>query len=200
MGGPLASGGSFNPGAGGAFNPGAGGSVVAPGAGGSVAPGAGGTVPPVEGTGGVVDPGAGGAIDPGGTGGVPGGGALEHCDLEAATSANPITAACGSLTTPTGADITLGPFGALRDSNVGVGFENAINAADMPGSATCPGFAALFGEDPERTARLLDTGTLDFALYTVYRPAIWPETPARTTADRSIAPAVDHRPCAAGDA
>jgi hypothetical protein len=60
---------------------------------------------------------------------------------------------------------------------VGVGFENAINAADMPGSATCPGFAALFGEDPERTARLLDTGTLDFALYTVYRPAIWPETP-----------------------
>jgi hypothetical protein len=175
-GGPAATGGAINPGAGGAFNPvnpGAGG-TFAPGAGGA-APGAGGTVPPVEGTGGV--PGAGGDIDPGGAGGAAGGGAFEHCDLETATSANPITAACGSLTTPTGTDITLGPFGALRDSNVGVGFENALNAADMPGSGTCAGFAALFGEDPERTARLLDTGDLNFALYTVYRPAAWPETP-----------------------
>ena len=172
-------GGAFNPGAGGTVNPGAGGTVnpgaggtVNPGAGGTVDPGAGGTVDP--GAGGTVDPGAGGTVDPG-TGGTTGGVTLEHCDMTTETGNTPITWACGDLTTPTGSHLPLGSYGAVMDSNVGAGFENAVASSDVPGSATCPGFAAIFGEDPALTNQLLDTGDLNFALYTVYRPANWPE-------------------------
>ncbi|HTU59699.1 MAG TPA: alpha/beta fold hydrolase, partial [Polyangiales bacterium] len=55
--------------------------------------------------------------------------------------------------------------------NVGAGFENAIASGDADDNATCSGFTALFGADPEQTAKLLDTGALDFALHTLYRPA-----------------------------
>lgn len=86
--------------------------------------------------------------------------------------------ACTSFTTPTGTTLQLGPYGALMEANVGKGFENEVQMADKPGSsATCSAFTSIFGEDPKLTAQLLQTTidglTLDFALYTVYRPATW---------------------------
>ena len=86
--------------------------------------------------------------------------------------------ACTSFTTPTGTTLQLGPYGALMEANVGKGFENEVQMADKPGNtATCATFAGIFGEDPKLTAQLLQTTieglTLDFALYTVYRPATW---------------------------
>ena len=86
---------------------------------------------------------------------------------------------CSSFTTPTGTKVALGPYGAQMDENVGKGFENAIQMGDMlPANAsTCQGFANLFGEDPKLTAKLLQTTqngvTIDFSLYSVYRPAAW---------------------------
>jgi hypothetical protein len=75
--------------------------------------------------------------------------------------------------------VQLGPYGAQMDVNVGVGFENTVAAGDMsPG--TCQVFAASFGEPPEITNMLLKTSmngiTINFSLYTVYRPANWPTT------------------------
>ena len=78
--------------------------------------------------------------------------------------------ACSSFLTASGVDIPLGPYGAVMEPNVGAGFENAIASGDSDNNATCSGFTALFGADPEQTAMLLDTGALDFAIYTVYRP------------------------------
>jgi hypothetical protein len=78
--------------------------------------------------------------------------------------------ACSSFVTSAGVDIALGPYGAIMEPNVGAGFENAIAAGDADDNATCSGFTALFGADSDQTAKLLDTGTLDFALYTLYRP------------------------------
>jgi hypothetical protein len=63
------------------------------------------------------------------------------------------------------------------DPNVGTGFENSVSPNDSS-PTFCQGFAAIFGEDPMLTAKLLNTSqnglTLDFSLYTVYRPATWP--------------------------
>jgi hypothetical protein len=88
--------------------------------------------------------------------------------------------ACGVFVTTRGTEIALGPYGAKMDENAGVGFENAVAAGDAdPNQLQCKGFAALFSEDPAQTARLLDTKNpftgevLDFARYTVYRPASW---------------------------
>jgi hypothetical protein len=107
--------------------------------------------------------------------GAPGPGvALESCDLGTETSANPITQACGDITSPLGAPIKLGKYGAVMEQNVGQGFENTVNAADTQGSPTCTAFAAAFNEDQNLTNQLLDTATIDFAVYTVYRPANWP--------------------------
>lgn len=107
----------------------------------------------------------------------PGGGGvkLESCDLKIETSSNPITQACGSLTTPLGVSVQLGQYGAVMEPNVGKGFENTVNAADMPGSTQCDGFAASFNEDQTLTNQLLDVSKIDFSIYTVYRPANWPE-------------------------
>jgi hypothetical protein len=99
--------------------------------------------------------------------------ALGACEVAALTP-------CGSFTTPTGTHIDLGPYGAQMDVNVGQGFENEIQSGDMPGNEIiCQFFAGVFQEDQKLTDRLLDTSqdgiTLDFSLYTVYRPAIWPD-------------------------
>jgi hypothetical protein len=87
------------------------------------------------------------------------------------------TAACSSFTTPTGTMIALGPYGAQMDVNVGKGYETAVASSDVPGSTQCQTFASIFMEDPNLTAKLLQTSqngiTIDFSLYTVYRPAIW---------------------------
>jgi hypothetical protein len=104
----------------------------------------------------------------------PGGVALASCDLRTETSANPITEACGDITSPLGVPIELGQYGAVMEPNVGLGFENTVNAADVQGNPTCTTFAALFNEDQNLTNQLLDTAAIDFALYTVYRPANWP--------------------------
>lgn len=111
-----------------------------------------------------------GGNQPGSTGGVP----LVSCDLKKESSANPTTQPCGDLTTPLGAAIKLGQYGAVMEPNVGKGFENTVAASDQPGSTQCQTFAASFQEDPTLTAQLLDTGNIDFSIYTVYRPANWP--------------------------
>ena len=80
----------------------------------------------------------------------------------------------------TGQTLQLGPYGAQMDVNVGTGFKNAIQSGDMPGQeSTCQSFVNLFGEDPKLGMKLLQTTTngvtIDFSLYSVYRPAVWPE-------------------------
>lgn len=87
---------------------------------------------------------------------------------------------CASYTGATGQTLQLGPYGAQMDVNVGTGFKNAIQSGDMPGNtSTCQSFVNLFGEDPKLGMKLLQTTnngvTLDFSLYTVYHPAVWPE-------------------------
>jgi hypothetical protein len=126
-----------------------------------------------------------GVTQDGGPGGAGGGGntALGHCDMTKESSTSVITQACGDVITPTGTALQLGPYGAMMDVNVGVGFENP----DPADSATCPGFVAIFKEDPKISQQLLDVGPqpcatttpntgncLNMQLYTVYRPANWP--------------------------
>jgi Chlorophyllase enzyme len=91
--------------------------------------------------------------------------------------------ACSSFTTPTGTTIQLGPYGAILDPNVGKGFENTVQTSDMgtQPSSQCQTFANLFMENANLTTLLLTTTmngvTTDFALYSVYRPAVWPDKP-----------------------
>jgi hypothetical protein len=92
------------------------------------------------------------------------------------------TKACTTFTTPTGVTLTLGPYGAQMDPNVGTGFENAIQSGDGPDSgAVCEAFADIFKQSASLTAQLLNTTqdgiSLNFAIYTVYRPATWPSGP-----------------------
>jgi Chlorophyllase enzyme len=93
------------------------------------------------------------------------------------------TTPCSSFTIPTGTTIQLGPYGGQMDINVGKGFENQVQSGDMKGNeSTCQFFVNLFGEDPKLGTKLLQTTTdsgvvLDFSLYTVYRPSIWPSGP-----------------------
>jgi hypothetical protein len=93
------------------------------------------------------------------------------------------TTPCASFTTPTGTTLQLGPYGAQMDMNVGKGFENAVQSGDMPGNeSTCQFFVDVFMEDPNLGTKLLQTTTdsgvaLDFSLYTVYRPVVWPSGP-----------------------
>jgi pimeloyl-ACP methyl ester carboxylesterase len=99
------------------------------------------------------------------------------------SSANVVTQPCGDVTTPTGTNIQLGPYGASMDVNVGAGFENT-DPNDQP---TCPTFVGIFKEAQNISQQLLDVGPqpcsastpntgncLNFKLYTVYRPANWP--------------------------
>ncbi len=115
---------------------------------------------------------------------------LMDCDQSSETSAHPITQACGTFTTLPGTHLQLGQYGASMDVNVGAGFENTdpMDDAMCIGTETVPGFLySVFHEDPTQTAQLADTGPqpcnatapntgdcLDYKLYTVYRPAIWP--------------------------
>lgn len=111
----------------------------------------------------------------GSTSTAPSGGNLITCDSY-------IEGPCGAFETPTGTRIELGPYGSTFMRNVGDGFPNTVALGDADGGVTCALFAGVFGEDPALTAQLLDTsgqgGTgssanepLNFALYTVYRPA-----------------------------
>ena len=95
---------------------------------------------------------------------------------------------CTSYTTPmgdSGTTIQLGPYGAIMDPNVGTGFENAIQMGDTPGSTYCQTFIdGVFDPDPAFSAQVdqLLTGTaggmsVNYALYSVYRPATWPSAP-----------------------
>jgi hypothetical protein len=81
------------------------------------------------------------------------------------------TDGCGTFTTQGGVKIELGSYGAALDQNMGKGFEVPVNSRDT--DDTCTGFVASFGEDPSKSVGLLDTTNLDFALYSVYRPANW---------------------------
>ncbi|HKU37361.1 MAG TPA: hypothetical protein VJR89_04420 [Polyangiales bacterium] len=73
--------------------------------------------------------------------------------------------------TSSGKMIQFGPYGAAVDVNVGKGFEATVASGDRDGGAACQSFTAGFAEDPEGTKRLLDVAGLDFALYTLFRPA-----------------------------
>jgi hypothetical protein len=90
---------------------------------------------------------------------------------------------CAAFTTPTGTTIQLGPYGAAVDVNVGKGYENTVPSSDQgtQPSAACTSFADLFMEDPNLTKELLTTSmngiTIDFSLYSVYRPVVWPSGP-----------------------
>ena len=80
--------------------------------------------------------------------------------------------ACGSIkSVVSGAVVDLGTDGVIMEHNVGVGFENPVAAGDSDGGISCQLFAAIFNFEPNVTQQLLDTMDLDFALYTVYRPA-----------------------------
>jgi hypothetical protein len=79
---------------------------------------------------------------------------------------------CSAFVTAQGKTIPLGPYGAVVERNVGKGFENEVAIGDsLPG--VCDVFATTFGENESETEKLLDVTGLDFALYTVYRPASW---------------------------
>ncbi len=82
---------------------------------------------------------------------------------------------CGTFTTQSGVKIMLGPYGAVMEQNVGKGFEVRLASGDSDGGASCSRVVASFGEDPESSKPLLDTEGIDFALFTVYRPASWAE-------------------------
>jgi hypothetical protein len=95
---------------------------------------------------------------------------------------------CTSYTTPlgdSGTTIQLGPYGAIADPNVGTGFENALQMGDTPGSTFCKTFIdGVFDPYPAFSAQVdqILTGTangvsVNYALYTVYRPATWPSSP-----------------------
>jgi len=159
----------------------------------------GGGSPPIGGSPGTGGAGPGGAAGASGASGAGGGAAgdgnggskgtgtpLVSCNQNTETAAHPIMDACGDFqATPSYATkLQLGPYGGQMDINVGKGFENP----DPMDSATCPGFAAIFGEDAKITNQLLDVGTqpctatapntgtcLDMKLYSIYRPANWPE-------------------------
>jgi Chlorophyllase enzyme len=150
-------------GTGGAGTGGAGSAATGSGGSGDDSGSSSGTGPVTSGT-----PDGGGAIADGGDSGPPG------ADCQPGD-----TIACSSFTTPTGTTIKLGPYGAQMDENVGKGFENTVQSGDMPGNeSTCQGFVNLFGEDPNLGTKLLQTTnngiTIDFSLYSVYRPATWP--------------------------
>jgi hypothetical protein len=116
----------------------------------------------------------------GGTGTAEGGSGVVLVDCMPAS-----TSPCGSYSGPEedGGTYTvqLGPYGAQLDVNVGTGFENTVTASSQPGSSDCASFAGLFSEPSNLTAQLLQTTingvSVNYALYSAYRPAIWPSTP-----------------------
>jgi hypothetical protein len=81
---------------------------------------------------------------------------------------------CSSFIGPNGAEIPLGKYGAAMDRNVGKEFANPVDAG-QEGPLQCRLFVAAFGQSQEENDKVLDTGDLDFGLYTVYRPANWGE-------------------------
>jgi hypothetical protein len=82
---------------------------------------------------------------------------------------------CGTFTTQSGTKLQLGTYGAVTELNVGKGFEAPLASGDSDDGSTCASVVASFGEDPADSAPLLDTDGIDFALYTIYRPANWAE-------------------------
>lgn len=82
---------------------------------------------------------------------------------------------CGTFTTQEGTKLQLGPYGAVMEKNAGKGFEVALARGDSDNNASCTSVVASFGEDPEKSKPLLETTGIDFALFTIYRPAEWRE-------------------------
>jgi hypothetical protein len=82
---------------------------------------------------------------------------------------------CGTFVTQGGKKIPLGSYGALMDKNMGKGSEVKVASGDSDGGAQCASVVASFGEDAEESKPLQDVTGIDFALFTVYRPAKWAE-------------------------
>ena len=94
---------------------------------------------------------------------------------------------CTAYITPmgdSGTTLQLGPYGASADTNVGKGFENHdpdggharqtfARRSSMASSARTP----LSPRRSTRFSRDANGVTIDYALYTVYRPATWPTAP-----------------------
>jgi hypothetical protein len=84
---------------------------------------------------------------------------------------------CTTFTAPTGTTLQLGPYGAVMEANVGTGFENQVQSSDVADAGTCAAFVAVFNQSATLSSDLLNTNqnglNLNFALYTVYRPANW---------------------------
>lgn len=78
--------------------------------------------------------------------------------------------AAGPLVLP--APDEVGPYEAIAEENVGVGFENSIASGDQGDGLGCLGFIMSFGQDEEsaRNYAMIPDGH-DMALYTLYRPA-----------------------------
>ena len=85
-----------------------------------------------------------------------------------------VDADCGTYTTFHGTTVQQGPYGAHMDTNVGRGFETEVALGDQT-SILCSTFVTSFNASEEESERILDTGDLDFALYSVYRPAMFIE-------------------------
>jgi hypothetical protein len=153
--------------------------VVTPGAAGGASPTGGtGALPGGAATGGTAGTGStggtGATAGTGGTGGTGGGMTFEKCDTNSTVLADRIKP-CSSFVGPLGVELKFGPYGAIMDPNVGTGFENPIASGDSDNNFQCGLFTSLFAADPKQTEKLLNTGDLKFDLYTVYRPAVWPE-------------------------
>ncbi|HET6335895.1 MAG TPA: hypothetical protein VFG30_21865 [Polyangiales bacterium] len=87
------------------------------------------------------------------------------------------SAGTGAAGTPATAPLTLpepdqlGPYEVEPEINVGAGFENPINANDMPGATYCTSFSLSFGQDEEAARKFAEIpADLNMALYTLYRP------------------------------
>jgi len=146
-------------------------------AGSAVAAGAGG-VGTVAGAAGVALAGAGavagqGGMDSAGVGaaGVAGGAAGGASSTWKRSCKSGDVGPCASFIPSNGMEVELGPYGAVMEPNVGKGFAYTVASGDSDDNAYCRSFSSAFGEDPSASDMLLDTGSLDFTLYTVYRPA-----------------------------
>jgi hypothetical protein len=103
--------------------------------------------------------------------------ALEDCVITLDTKLSDASRKCKSYTTlpPQMTKIDLGPYGATSQYNVGKDFAIMPSSSDTDGGLSCSLVGASFGEDKKQTDKLLKTDDLDFGLYTIYYPAIWPE-------------------------
>ncbi|MBN1656268.1 MAG: hypothetical protein JXA30_21035 [Deltaproteobacteria bacterium] len=180
---PVGGSGGQTAGQGGQAGAGTGGIAGSSGAGG-VAGSAGMAGTGTGGTGGTGTSGTGGASGTGASGTGGDGGTIgpqdPACLSSLTTCKTRSTDACNAFIVPTatafdtqvkdGITLELGPYGAIMEPNVGIGFEVAIALNDN--DAACLVFAnTTFMEPPALNADLMNSTGVNLRLHTVYRPA-----------------------------